>query len=149
MNNDLPLKEFIAAKGVLVHAGKVLFLRESGSYVEGTNVGKYDVSGGRLNPDETWVDGLRREVAEETGFTVDTAVPFFVRDWRVNRPVERWHIHAVFFAVPVMSPEVILSTDHDHYVWLDPRTAQAHIPLMAGYDAMLGALVERNPGLFR
>ena len=145
----LPLREFTAAKGVLVHNGKVLFLRESGSYMDGSNIGKYDVSGGRLNPGEGWIDGINREVFEETGLTVDTALPFFTGEWRVMRATEEWHIRAVFFAIPTDADQVILSIDHDHYMWVDPRDAAAQIPILPGYDAMLTALQARCPALFQ
>ncbi|MGE3771084.1 MAG: NUDIX domain-containing protein [Bdellovibrionales bacterium] len=136
---DLPLRTFIAAKGVLVYNGRVLFLREAGSYVDGANIGKYDVPGGRLNPDEDVLDGLKREVFEETGCAVTAARPFHVLDWRVTRPSEHWHISAIFFAVPVASDVVKLSQDHDDYVWMD-LSKPATIPIMKNYEAMLNDL---------
>lgn len=145
----LPLREFTAAKGAVVHNGKILFLRESGSYVDGSNPGKYDTPGGRLNPGEGWIDGIKREVFEETGLKVETAAPFFTREWRVTRATEEWHIRAVFFAIPMDADQVTLSMDHDHYVWVDPRDAATQIPILPGYDAMLTALQARCPELFQ
>lgn len=150
MTEDIfPLREFTAAKGVLVHNGKVLFLRESGSYVDGSNPGKYDIPGGRLNAGEGWIEGLRREVFEETGLTVDNPIPFWTRDWRVTRTTEAWHVRAVFFVVPVETNQVVLSVDHDHYMWIDPCDVVTQIPILPGYDAMLAALQARLPALFQ
>ncbi len=149
MGAPLPLREFVAAKGVVVHNGKVLFLRESGSYIDGSKPGKYDIPGGRLNPGEGWIDGLKREVFEETGLTVDIAVPFWTCDWRVTRPSEEWHIRAVFFAILMNTDQVTLSVDHDHYVWVDPRDAAAQTPILPGYDVMLNELQIRCLNLFQ
>ncbi|HEY4477365.1 MAG TPA: NUDIX domain-containing protein [Candidatus Paceibacterota bacterium] len=60
-------KLFIATKAVIAHDGKILILREAGSYAEGTNMGRYDLPGGRLKPGEHFSEALKREVVEETG----------------------------------------------------------------------------------
>lgn len=145
---ELPLKEFIAAKGVLINQGRVLFLRESGSYSEGVNAGKYDVAGGRLNPAETWIEGLKREIFEETGLHFQDAAPFYVDDWFVKRESQRWHIHGVFFVIPVDTDAVRLSSEHDHYVWEEPDKIASKLPLMRGYEQLMTALVQRCPQFF-
>ena len=61
------MKLFLALKAFLVHDGKVLVLRESPKNPIGTNAGKYDVAGGRLEPGERFDETLLREIREETG----------------------------------------------------------------------------------
>jgi 8-oxo-dGTP diphosphatase len=141
-------KNFIAAKGVLVHEGRVLFLREAGSYVDGANIGKYDVAGGRLNPGEDIMDGLAREVREETGQSVAGARAFHTLEWSVVRPAEQWHIAATFFAIPAVNDKVQLSQDHDHYVWID-LAQPITIPLMKNYATMLEDLRTKCSDLFQ
>src|SRR5258707_1775823 len=73
----------IALKAIIINsAGKVLILREANTYQEGTNAGKYDVPGGRLEPGEVWSDGLIREVSEETGLKVELVKPIRVDECR-------------------------------------------------------------------
>ena len=44
---------FVGAKGLVSRLdGKVLIVRESTSYKEGTETGKWDVVGGRIEPEE-------------------------------------------------------------------------------------------------
>jgi ADP-ribose pyrophosphatase YjhB (NUDIX family) len=69
----------IAFKAVIVgNDGKVLILREADTYEEGANVGRWGVPGGRLEPEEPWQDGLRREVSEETGLKIEIVKPLYI-----------------------------------------------------------------------
>ena len=71
----MPPKLFLATKAFIIYEGKVLILRESGSYQDGTNAGRYDLPGGRLNPGEKYDEALAREVLEETGLTIKIKKP--------------------------------------------------------------------------
>jgi len=71
----------VAMKAVIVRDGKVLILREAKTYDEGTNIGRYHMPGGRLDPGENFEDGLRREVREETGLEVELEFPVYVGEW--------------------------------------------------------------------
>ncbi len=113
-------KLFIATKALIVHNGKVLLLRESGSYVDGTNAGRYDLPGGRLKPGERFDEALRREVHEETGLDVTIGRPVAVNEWRPEVRGEQWQIVGVFFECQAASDTVALSEDHDAFVWIDP-----------------------------
>ena len=77
-------KLFIATKAVIVHEGKILILREAGSYAEGTNMGRYDFPGGRLKPGEHFSQALGREVVEETGLSVQIGNPIAVNEFVAN-----------------------------------------------------------------
>jgi hypothetical protein len=43
-------KLFVAMKALIVFNNKILILRESNKYSDGSNAGKYDVVGGRIIP---------------------------------------------------------------------------------------------------
>ena len=70
-------KLFVATKAFIVYNNKVLILRESIKYQEGTNHGKYDVVGGRVKPGQRFDESLLREIKEETGLAVKISQPFF------------------------------------------------------------------------
>ena len=114
------IKLFVATKAFISYNGKILILRESSQYVDGSNSGKYDIVGGRMQPGQRFDDSLRREVSEETGLTVTIEEAFFVN---VCRPIvggEQWQIVGIFFACVADSDKVVLSEDHDEFAWIDP-----------------------------
>lgn len=119
-------KLFIATKAIIVCDGKVLLLRESGSYVDGTNAGRYDVPGGRLKPGERFDEALKREVKEETGLDIIVGNPVAVNEWRPEVRGEVWQIVGVFFECQTQSADVQLSEDHDDFVWINPAEHASH-----------------------
>lgn len=76
MPNDQQIVQRIATKALIVnYKGQMLILREASTYEEGTNVGRYHMPGGRLNPGEAFLEGLKREVDEETGLQIEIGEP--------------------------------------------------------------------------
>src|SRR5574337_985895 len=87
----------VAAKAVIVNsAGKILIVREASTYKEGTGAGRYHMPGGRLEEGENYAEGLRREVAEETGLEVEPLYPIFVGEWQPVINGVPNHIVAIF-----------------------------------------------------
>lgn len=115
-----PQKFFLALKAFVRHNGKILILRESSKYSDGTNASHYEVPGGRMEPGELWSDVLPREVMEETGLTVTIGQPFMMDEWRPVVREEQWQVVAVYFVVDANTDQVELSQDHDDYQWIDP-----------------------------
>ncbi len=125
----MELKLFVAMKAFVEYNGKVLLVRESPSYKEGTNVGKFDVPGGRVKPGEKWNQVLLREVKEETGLAVEIGRPFFVGEWRPMVQGEQWQVIGMFFQCAAPNDTIVLSEDHAEYLWIDPRE-YAQFPLI-------------------
>ncbi|OGH69565.1 MAG: hypothetical protein A2754_04040 [Candidatus Magasanikbacteria bacterium RIFCSPHIGHO2_01_FULL_47_8] len=96
-------------------------LKESAKYVDGANRGKFDVVGGRLKPGERFDESLLREIKEETGLKVTVGRPFFVNEWRPVVRGEQWQIVGTFFECFAESDKVVLSDDHEEYLWIDPK----------------------------
>ena len=114
-------KMFIAAKAFINFNGKILVLRESTGYKDGSNEGKFDVVGGRIKIGENFYDSLIREIKEETNLKVKIGKPFFVHEWRPVVRDERWQVIAVFVECFADSDKVTLSQDHDKYLWITPE----------------------------
>jgi len=111
---------FVATKAFIVFGGKVLILRESNKYDDGTNASKYDVVGGRLKPGQRFDESLVREIMEETGLTVKIGRPFHVGEWRPVVKGVQWQVVGTFFECFAETDVVKLSVDHDDYRWIDP-----------------------------
>lgn len=111
----------VAAKAVIINdEGKVLLVREGKHYTEGTQLNKYGIPGGRLDPGESYEDGLRREVKEETGLEVEILDPIYVGEWRpIIREVPH-QIIAIFTVCKAKTTDVKLSEEHDNFKWVDP-----------------------------
>ncbi len=113
-------KFFLANKGFIVHDGKVLVLHESTTNPDGVQAGKYGLPGGRLNTGEYFLDGLYREVREESGLAIEMITPLLVDEWRHAVRGEQWQIVGIFYLCKAISTDVILSNEHDAYLWIDP-----------------------------
>lgn len=115
-------KLFVATKAFITNSkGEVLLLRESSQYEDGTNAGKLDAVGGRVNPGERFDESLLREIQEETGIEVELGRPFHVGEWRPNVRGEQWQIIATFFECKALSDKVSLSDDHKEALWVNPK----------------------------
>ena len=116
-------KLFVAVKAFITNErGEVLVIREASTYKDGTQTGKYDVVGGRIEPGQQFDESLIREAKEETGLDVKIGQPFFVNE---SRPVvrgEQWQIVRIFFKCTTTSTKIVLSEDHDGYKWIKPES---------------------------
>jgi 8-oxo-dGTP diphosphatase len=135
----MEIKLFTATKAFIIHDGKVLLLKESTKYADGANAGKFDVVGGRIKPGQRFDESLIREIQEETRLNVKIGRPFFVNEWRPIVRGEQWQIVGTFFECFAKSDKVILSEDHEEYVWIDPKEYKKYnlidnlIPAFASY----------------
>jgi 8-oxo-dGTP diphosphatase len=114
------IRQRIACKAIIVHRAKVLIIREAATYADGTNIGKYHLPGGRIEPGEPFMEGLAREILEETGLHVQVGSPIFVGEWFPDIRGQQNQIVAIFFACTARTNRVILSEEHDAYHWIDP-----------------------------
>jgi len=114
-------KIFVATKAFIKHDGKILLLKESSKYEDGTNEGKFDVVGGRVEAGERFDTSLLREIKEETGLSVRIGKVFFVDEWRPKVRDEEWQIVGIYFECFSDSDSVQLSKDHSEHIWIDPK----------------------------
>lgn len=136
-------KLFIATKAFIVFQGKVLIIRESSKYKSGSNPGKFDVVGGRVEPGQRFDESLLREIDEETGLTVKLGRPFFVNEWRPVIKREQCQIVGTYFECFTTSDQVKLSQDHDEYLWINPKDYKNY-PLIDNLIPTFEAYLEKN-----
>lgn len=126
----------MAAKAFIVRNGTVLIVREAETYEEGTNIGKYQIPGGRIEIGEPFFEALKREAMEETGLTVTPLWPLFVGEWTPTIKGKKTQIIALYYVCETESEEVRLSEEHDDFKWIDPKK-------IADYN-----LMSPEPGVF-
>jgi len=77
--------------------------------------GKWQFPGGRMNLDESWENGLRREVLEETSISIITIESVMMVDnwvWQ-GRPQ-----YGVYFFCRTLQTKIKLSREHLEYCWI-------------------------------
>ena len=111
------MKLFVGVKAVILHEGKVLIVREA-AYDEGTNKGKWDVSGGRIQNDEPILIGLAREVKEESGLEIKPMQVLGVSETFPTIKGELCHIVRIYYLAEALHTKVTLGPDHDTYAWV-------------------------------
>lgn len=134
----------VAAKALIFSkSGKVLILREAKSSPEGTRGGLYQLPGGRIEANESFFDGLAREVREETGLAVTPERPLYLGEWYPNIRGTQHHIIATYFVCSVAADTVILSEEHDQFEWIEPE-AYVDFKLVPPEDKVIQAYLDRN-----
>ncbi len=116
-------KMYVANKAFIVNPeGKVLLLTDAGVGDHANAKGKWDVPGGRMEQGEHPLDGLKREVKEETGFEPkpDQVSLFFTDKWGVGGDVVNDPIIGLFWIVRV-DADPVLSDEHIRFVWHNPN----------------------------
>lgn len=108
---------YAAKHAVLEVAQLVLLQRPSGGILMLEDCdGRWGLPGGRLNEGETWLEGLQREVREETGiehFTLSQPLGVYQRISRSSG----LSVYGVIFGGTTSESTVTLSYEHQSFQW--------------------------------
>ncbi|WP_254273465.1 NUDIX hydrolase [Haloarcula marina] len=91
--------------------GRVLTIRRASD-------GGWELPGGRINDGEAVVEGLEREILEETGLTVQVHQPVHAVTWHNDRSQGRFAVYYHCTTNGTEGPDVTLSHEHTDWAWL-------------------------------
>jgi len=112
----------VGVKAIITNdKNEYLFLRRSASKYPGKDK-RWDIPGGRIEPEESLADALVREVKEETNLDVDTANLRLVAAQDIFVQDKNFHaVRLTYYANA--TGDVHLSEEHTEYVWLSKQDA--------------------------
>ena len=123
----------VAVGAVVVDRGRLLLVRRG----RGPAVGSWSVPGGRVEPGETLVRAVEREVAEETALEV-TCGPFV--GWVERIGPDHHYLIMDFLATPTGRTDVVAGDDADAVAWVD----LGRVPEVDLVDGLLEFLSEHR-----
>ena len=98
------------AKVVLINKDdKVLILKRSGRIISEESPWEWDLPGGHAASEESLEDTLEREIWEETSLDLGKATNIYTDDY------------TTFFVSYEWEGNIMLSKEHDDYVWIEPE----------------------------
>ncbi len=109
--------KFSAVGLYLMHDGKILFLKYTKKYDAA-----WTLPSGKVNVDETELDGVIRETFEETGVKLDKDKLIHLFIAHASYPDNDFDWFVYRYDIDEM-PKILLSDEHSDYVWVTPEEA--------------------------
>ena len=116
------MTEKIIAKAALINPnGEILVLRRS--LTDPHSPGRVDFPGGGIEPGESPLDAVVREISEESGLTVEPTALHHVYEKTFEPDEDGQIVRRHLFVGRVASGDVTLSVEHDEAWWALPDKA--------------------------
>jgi len=131
----------VGVKAFIVNDGKYLLLRRTKAY-EGETFVRWDIPGGRINPGEATIDGLKREIDEETGLEFKEILSVLAAQ-DIQRVPGRHTVRITYLATCInpdkeISLDLLGPTGHDDYRWMSLEELQKE-----PHDIYLDSVIEQ------
>jgi mutator protein MutT len=117
--NYIPTKSFyrIGQKAIISNEkNEILLLQRSDKAGAG---GKWALAGGALEDTEDPIDGIKREIKEETELEVSNIKPFHLFSYTNDQDA----IVIIGYYSKVTSENMVLNWEHDDFKWVTPEEA--------------------------
>ncbi|TKJ17244.1 hypothetical protein CEE44_01790 [Candidatus Woesearchaeota archaeon B3_Woes] len=106
----------LAAKSFIMNDNKLLIIKRSDDNVQ--KPGIWEVPGGRLGLEENHIEGLKREIKEETGLNIEVVRPLTLRKFTRD---DNQRIELTNFLCKLSNPldkNIKLSQEHTNSEWI-------------------------------
>ncbi|MGO8756570.1 MAG: NUDIX hydrolase [Terracidiphilus sp.] len=126
-DREFPVIPLVAVGAVIVHEGRVLLVRRGSEPLKG----HWTLPGGMLEVGEALVQGVAREVREETGLEVEPIELVEILD-RIHREGDRVRYHYVIadYLCRVTGGELRAASDADAVRWVERTEGDSHSALL-------------------
>jgi len=126
MRREFPETPLVGIGAVIVHEGRVLLVKRGAEPLKG----HWSLPGGLLEVGESLLQGVTREVREETGLTVEPVELLELLD-RIYRDGQRVRYHYVIadYLCRVTSGELCAASDADEVRWVERAEWNSHSAL--------------------
>jgi 8-oxo-dGTP diphosphatase len=117
-NREYPERPLVGVGGVVISNGRALLIRRGGPPLEG----QWSIPGGMLEVGETLLEGVRRELHEETGVEVRVLDLIEVFE-RINFDAEqkaRYHFVVLDYLCEAVGGEARAGSDVTDVAWASP-----------------------------
>lgn len=112
-------KFFIGVKALIQNKkGEILLIKRSNKY-KGCIGEVWDIPGGRIEFGEEPIDGLKREVMEETGIEIDKVK--HILDTSTVYKNESKQIVRITYLASIKNENLKLSHEHTNNIWIRPK----------------------------
>jgi 8-oxo-dGTP pyrophosphatase MutT (NUDIX family) len=108
---DHAFMEIVLQSLIVNERGEILILRRP--------LGQWQFVGGRVNQGEHWLEGLRREIREETAIAEFEIISVMAIDNWVWEAVPQF---GIYLFCRTTNPSVVLSEEHTEYRWTSSDT---------------------------
>lgn len=124
---ESPLRATVSLRGIIFGPENAVLV------VKRTSDGGWELPGGRLDAHEDCIDGLKREIREETGLDPAVREPVHSLSWRNDSDNGRF---AVYYRCHSADRTVSLSEEHTDCEWVPIQTARDRLsePQERGVD---------------
>ena len=111
----------VAAKALIPRRSDEVLLVRRAALPGSSNPMKYNPPGGAIEPGETLVEGLKREVLEETALEVSVEGILGVREWEAPR--HKAHYVTFYFVCKLIGPSssISLNGENCEYIWANSK----------------------------
>ncbi len=111
----------LGVKAIILHNDKILLIKRSDKYKKDRINGIWDIPGGRINFGEEPVDGLKREIYEETGLELGKVIK--ILDASTIFKDEKKQIIRITYLCSAKNPEkeIKISKEHTEIMWINPK----------------------------
>ncbi len=117
-NREYPERPFVGVGGVVIRHGRALLIRRGAPPLEG----QWSIPGGMLETGETLIEGVRRELLEETGLEVRVLELIEVFE-RINEDATgktQFHFIVLDYLCKVVAGEARAGSDVTDVAWAAP-----------------------------
>lgn len=121
-HREYPERPVVGVGGVVISGGRTLLIRRGGPPLEG----QWSIPGGMLEVGETLLEGVRRELAEETGIEVRVLdlIEVFERINLDGSGKARYHFVVLDYLCEAIRGEARAGSDVTDVAWAAPEELQ-------------------------